>query len=140
MPFDTDTPWVEAARGDWYVLGVAQPRGVAYMEVNARDLRTRRARPPGKLRRQTTEAIKKAYPDHEFVGKSQARWCGRTYFVAYFRPKESGGAQPPAPYVWDGKELTSTAPWTIVAASLNGRFGWLVNLQTGQSWLTTPRK
>jgi len=140
MQFDTDTAWVEAARGDWYVLGVARPRGAAYLEVDARTLRTRRCRPPVEPRGQTTQAIKRAYPDHEFVGQSQARWCGRTYFVAYFRPKAGGGSPPPAPYVWDGKQLTSTAPWTIVAASLNGRFGWLVNLQTSQSWLITPRK
>ncbi|MBM3495432.1 MAG: hypothetical protein FJX72_14085 [Armatimonadetes bacterium] len=138
MRGDVGFPWVQAVRGEWYLLGVLEGGRRAYVEVNGRTLATRRAHAPARTHWQTDDDVRRAYPDHEFVPQSVARWAGRTYYTAHFNPKGHPSRSPVAA-VWDGKSLTPTEPWTIVASSLNGRFGWFVNRETGQSWLITPK-
>lgn len=132
---------VVGVRADWYLLEVQMKGRPSYLEVHGRTLETRR--PDSKTvraaqacraeRRTELNQIRRLHPEYDFVPLSRARWMGRTYFIAYFQPKMA--PRPPAAYVWDGERLTPTDPWAIVATSINGRYGWLLNRDTGQSWL-----
>jgi hypothetical protein len=57
-------------------------------------------------------------------------WDGRIYG----KGSTTYGAKSQA-YVWDGKTLNLTEPWAIVGASINGKFAWLMNRETGASWV-----
>ncbi len=42
-------------------------------------------------------------------------------------------------YHWDGKRISFTDPWMVAAASINEKFAWLVNQDTGDSWVIRHR-
>ncbi len=67
------------------------------------------------------------------VPKSKARWANRSFFMANLKPFTNDPVK--GCFAWDGKKLVRTDPYTVVGASVNGKFAWLMNIETNQSWL-----
>ncbi len=112
-----------------YVLNIPTKKGSRFLAVNPETLKTQWVKAPswtsiGK----DAQTIKKKTPNISlFAG---TRWASKSYFLSHTKyGSEMVGV------VWDGKVLRHTDPYFLVAASANGRYGWLVDRKTGNQWL-----
>lgn len=130
---------VVGVSGDWFVLDLGGTG--RYLEVHGRTLATRSGGARSARTAQSFWAdlrqIRRLHRPQEFVYRSRARWKGGSYYIASTHKPDGTLIDWSGCYVWDGKKLLRTDPWTVVASSVNGRYGWLLNRDTGQSWLIT---
>ena len=116
------------ARGK-YILGIASGSRRRFLAVDPKTLKTQWVKAPnwtsiGK----DAQAIKRKTPNIRLFAST--RWASKSYFLSH---TEYGSEM--VGVVWDGKVLRHTDPYFLVAASANGRYGWLVDRKTGNQWL-----
>lgn len=122
---------VVGMRSGAYVLRVASARRVRYLSVDPRSLASIWIRWKGWSGfPDDIRAIRKGRPGFDAI--ASARWGARSYFATAAK----AGTQL-ARFMWDGTKLWGTDGFALVAASVNGRFGWVAAAH-GQ-WLMTRR-
>lgn len=114
---------------DRYILRVGGSSGARFLAVNPKTLANDWIKQP-KWSGFEADLQAMAKVKLGFHPQVKTRWANKTYFTVWegTRATEVG-------LVWNGKTLEKTGDMTLIAASVNGKFAWLVDRGQSKHWI-----